>query len=192
MALQSEAAIRNGSALRELETRNLSLDTDSSSLTEGELLYLNFISRLQWCEQKWRHNRLKQFAELKKSEGWEVNPIPCDLEAKRAGAELLKIATDPMGNKKYTRILEAENLSDEEFEELRSVPTDKLTQSEKLAMKKYNIANLFGMTDVRDLTLKQIDDYFVRNFCNVLRDVKLLRNSRDDAMKFDRVERENK
>lgn len=190
--LQTESTIRSGPALRELETRNLSLETDNTSLSEGEILYLDFITRIQWCEQNWKNNRFRQFVNLKKSEGWNMKLVPLDVEVKNAGAEMLKIAADPLGNKKYLKILEAPGLSGAELEELRELPNGKLTQTEKRSITKSVIANLYGLANVNELTLKQIEAYFKNNIRNVLKDINLLRQSRADALQFDRAERESK
>jgi hypothetical protein len=190
--LPSEDAIRKGPAARELETRNLSLNTTDAALSEGELLYLDFVTRLTWCELQWRHNRQKQFFGLKKAEGWTVELVPVDEGVKQAGAEMLKIAADPDGNKKYRVTLEAPNLSAEEVHELREVPQTKLKRIEKQSLKKWMIAEFFGLKSVSDLTLQQIIDYDSKKLRNVLRDVKLLEQSRNEALKYDRIERESK
>jgi hypothetical protein len=189
--LPSEDAIRKGPATRELETRNLSLNMTDAALSEGELLYLDFITRLTWCEMQWRHNRQKQFIGLKKGEGWAVELVPVDEGVKQAGAEMLKIAANPDGKKKYRVILEAPTLSAEEVHELREVPQTKLTRIEKRSLKKAAIADFLGKK-VSDLTLQQIIDYDSKKLRNVLRDVKLLEQSRNDALQYDRIERESK
>ncbi|MBG6223362.1 hypothetical protein IWX79_004330 [Janthinobacterium sp. CAN_S1] len=190
--LPSEDAIRNGPAARELETRNLSLNTTDAALNEGELLYLDFVTRLTWCELQWRHNRQRQFIGLKKGEGWTVELVPVDEGIKQAGAEMVKIAANPDGMKKYRVILESPTLSAEEAHELREVPPTKLTRIEKRSLKKAMIADFLGLKNVSDLTLQQIIDYDSKKLRNVLRDVKLLEQSRRDALQFDRVERESK
>jgi hypothetical protein len=190
--MPSEDAIRKGPAARELETRNLSLNMTDAVLNEGELLYLDFVTRLTWCELQWRHNRQKQFIGLKKGEGWTVELVPVDEGIKQAGAEMLKIAVNPDGKKKYRVILEAPTLSAEEAHELREVPQAKLTNMEKRSLKKAVIADFLGLKNVSDLTLQQIIDYDSKKLRNVLRDVKLLEQSRSDALQNDRIERESK
>ncbi|QJD91253.1 hypothetical protein HH213_14935 [Duganella dendranthematis] len=190
--LPSEDAIRKGPAARELETRNLSLNMTDAELNEGELLYLDFVTRLTWCEQQWRHNRQKQFIGLKQGEGWTVELVPVDEGVKQAGAEMLKIAANPDGKKKYRVILEAPTLSVEQVNELREVPQTKLTRTEKHSLKKALIADFLGLKSASDLTLQQVIDYDSKKLRNVLRDVKLLEQSRSDALQYDRIERESK
>lgn len=190
--MPSEDAIRKGPAARELETRNLSLNMTDAALSEGELLYLDFVTRLTWCELQWRHNRQRQFIDLKKSEGWAVELVLVDEGIKQAGAEMLKIAANPDGKKKYRVILEAPTLTAEEVHELREVPQTTLTRIEKRSLKKAMIADFLGLKNVSDLTLQKIIDYDSKKLRHVLRDVRLLEQSRSDALQFDRIERESK
>lgn len=190
--MPSEDAIRKGTATRELETRTLSLNKTDVRLSEGERLYLYFVSRLTWCEQQWRHNRQRQFVYLKRHEGWDVNLIPVVEATKQAGVDMLKLAVDPDGKKKYKAVFEAPSLSPEDANELRQVPQTKLTRIEKRSLKKSAIADFFGLKEVSDLTLQQIIDYDSNKLRNVLRDVKLLEQSRSEALQYDRIDRESK
>lgn len=190
--IPTEDAIRKGPATRELETRNLSLNMTDAALSEGELLYLDFVTRLTWCELQWRHNRQKQFIGLKQEEGWTVELVPVDEAIKQAGAEMLKIAVNPDGKQKYRKIFDAPTLSTEELHELREVPQTRLKNTEKRSLKKAVIADFLELKNVSDLTLQQIIDYDSKKFRNVLRDVKLLEQSRNDALQYDRIERESR
>lgn len=190
-SIPSEDGIRKGTAARELATRTLSLNQADASLSESEKLYLDFVTRLMWCEKKWRHNREQQFIELKEQEGWTVDLVLVDAGMAHAGAEMLKIGADPDGNKKYRVIYEAPSLSHDQAKELREVSQTQLTNSEKRSLKKASIAEFFGM-DAGELNLQQIVDYDSKKFRSVLKNVQLLENSRNDALKYDRIERESK
>ncbi len=183
----SEQAIRSGPVLKERLTRSLiSLDA-GGKLSHEEERFMDVYARTQWQEQLWKQNRLQQFCDLKKREGWHIAYVAPISEFHSAGTELLKIGNDPAGDKKFLQIFEADNLSAEEFAELREKKN--LRGRVARSVTKFFIAQTFGVKSPAHLTLSQITAYFENDVRNVIKNAKLLRATKEQVIARDRYER---
>jgi hypothetical protein len=184
----TEADLRDGPVRKELMTRRLIMPGDDPSLTPVEKLYLDVESRIRWCEQEWSCDRATQFIDLKKADGWTVNWIPTHKPVMAAGREMLKIARDPNGERRYRPILNAENLLEDEFEHIKNVQS--LSNAKKRAVSKYYVAKVFDLSSPSDVTMTHLKQYYEDDARNKVKNLKLMAASEEDAMLFDRNERE--
>ncbi|KWH15134.1 hypothetical protein WL98_01920 [Burkholderia multivorans] len=185
---ETEAAIRSAVEKKELTTRRWVMPGESPELSAAENLYLDVASRIHWCVQAWKRDRTNAFVALKEADGWFVNRIESDGEMASFGKELRKIGRDPRGESKYRPQLNAENLSEEEFESLRHAKG--LSSAKKHAVSKYRVARTFGVQPA-DVTAVHMKQYYEDGASDVVRNMRLLAASRDDAKQKDVHEREN-
>ena len=185
----SEEAIRSGPVKKELRTKSYTIPDSDGKLSEFEELYMDSEARTRWCQQEWRNNRLTQFIDLKEGEGWHVNKIEKNLGCHDIGVEALKLGKDPIGDKYYLSIFTAKNLTHEDA----SAFSDKknVRGPDSLALKKYWIARFFELRSSEELTLAQIRGYNEKNLRNIIKNAKLLKASRSDAVDRDRYERQD-
>jgi len=99
----------------------------------------------------------------------------------------LKIGNDPAGDKKFLQIFEADNLSAEEFADLREKKN--LRGRVARSVTKFFIAQTFGVRSPAHLTLSQITAYFENDVRNVIKNAKLLRATKEQVIARDRYER---
>ncbi|CAJ4550448.1 Signal recognition particle GTPase [Burkholderia pseudomallei] len=185
---ETEAAIRTAVEKKELTTRRWVMPGESVELSAAENLYLDVASRIHWCVQAWKRDRINAFVALKEADGWFVNRVESDGEMASFGKELRKIGRDPRGESKYRPQLNAENLSEEEFESLRHAKG--LLSAKKHAVSKYRVARTFGVQPA-DVTAVHMKQYYEDGASDVVRNMRLLAASRDDAKRKDVHEREN-
>jgi hypothetical protein len=186
---ESEEAMRNGPKRKELTTRKLCMPGETIDLSKAENLYLDVQTRIEWCEQNWKTNRCHQFIELKAGAGWQVTWIPKDRDWEVAGKEILRIAKDPTGTRKYKPIVEAVNLEPHEYELLKN---DRgLRAQQRRAVMKYRIAELFGLSSPALVTLDHVMKYLEDDMRGIVRNIKLLMEKEEYARHCDRMQREN-
>ena len=185
---QSEADIRSGPVRKELLTRSYAIPDHNGKLSEGDELYMDIEARVRWCEQQWKSNRKEQFIDLKRSEGWTVIKIRKDKAMHEAGVEFLKIGKDPTGDKFIVSIAEAEDIDGFEFEELKGQSP---RGAKARAIKKFVIAEFFELPSPADVTPNLVRAYYEKNMRETVKNAKLLKDSRLDAIERDRIEREN-
>jgi len=185
----SENALRSGPVRKELMTRSYTNPDADGKLSDGDELYMDIDARIQWCEQQWKDNRVEQFMDLKINEGWTVTKISANQQMVDAGTELLKFGKDPTGDKYEKKILAAPDLSYDEFEELKN--TSSLRGESGRSLQKYWIAVFFEVGSPSNVTLAQIKAYRENNLREIVKNVKLLKSSRLDAIDRDRNQREN-
>jgi len=185
----SEEAMRNSPKHKELITRRLCMPGETHELSEAEKLYLDVHTRIGWCEQIWKTDRCRKFIELKANAGWRVLRWPEDKEWKAAGKEMLRIAKDPTGTRKYKPIVEADNLGPDEYELLKD---DRgLQAKQRRAVVKYRIAELFGLSSPALVTLDHVMKYHEDDVRGMVRNIKLLSEKEEYARYLDRMQREN-
>lgn len=179
--------VKKGPALKEITTRKFWMD-DEPKLNSAEQLVLEIIGNIMYCEDKWSADREKQFIELKQGDGWEVIKVAADKGMVKAGKELLGIGKDPQGDIKFRRILAAETLSEDEFENLKddkNAPADK-----KIAVRKRWIAQ-FYQVHPSDLSLAQVKEYHEQAPRDIVKNLRLMAKSHGDAVAADRYQRES-
>ncbi|WP_248167684.1 plasmid replication protein, CyRepA1 family [Ralstonia pseudosolanacearum] len=186
---QSEGQMRANYVNKEQSTRRHFLPDDVATLSSAEELYLDAETRIRWCEQQWSFDRTNKFIDLKKADGWIVNWIESDQAEHDAGREMLKIGRDPNGERPYRPILKAENLSDEEFEQIKDVQG--LSNAKKNAVNKYRVAKVFGLLSPADVQMHHLKQYYQDDVRGKVRNLKLLAASEADALRWDQNEREN-
>jgi hypothetical protein len=184
----SESAIRSGPVKKEMVTRGHTIPDGSGKLSASEELYMDVESRIRWCEQNWKSDRTQKFINLKVDEGWSVTRISTDPEQAKAGSEMLAIGKDPSGNAYHKAILLAENLTPEQFDELKAHRN--LRGRDGLAVSKYWIANFFELPSPMDVTMAQIKAYDEKDLRRIVKHAKLMTVSRAEAIDQDRGERE--
>ncbi|OHU92880.1 hypothetical protein BLA34_23480 [Ralstonia solanacearum] len=185
----SEAQMREHYVNKEQSTRRLFHPDDVATLSAAEEVYLDVETRIRWCEQQWSFDRTNKFIDLKKADGWTVNCIESDRVEHDAGREMLKIGRDPNGERPYRPILNAENLSDEEFEQMKDVQG--LSNAKKNAVNKYRVAKVFGLLSPADVQMHHLKQYYQDDVRGKVRNLKLLAASEADALRWDQHEREN-
>lgn len=185
----SEAAIRNGVLEKEVRTQHVIFPDEDISITKAEDTFLDLHTRITWCNQEWKMNRIEKFRDLKLEEGWCVSLVATDPEMKRAGSEMLRFGVDPFGTKKATLILEAKNIDPEEVEVLRAKDRADLSREQKRSLTKWGAADFFQLKSPAQLTLQQIQQYLTDEVREVLKNVRLLRDSRSLALERDQYER---
>ncbi|GAB3543435.1 hypothetical protein GCM10027343_16830 [Noviherbaspirillum agri] len=185
----SEKAMWSGPEQKELQTRRLCMPGERIELSEAEKLYLDVHTRIGWCEQNWKMDRCHKFIELKKDSGWEVQWWPENKDWKAAGKEMLRIAKDPTGTRKYKPIMEAENLESHEYELLKDDRS--LRAKQRRAVIKYRIAELFGLSSPVLVTLDHVMKYYEDDVRGIVRNIKLLSEKEEYARYLDRIQREN-
>lgn len=185
----SEQAIRVGPVKKEMLTRSYSIPDDHGKLSYGDELYMLVETRIRWCEQWWRDNRTEQFIELKLDEGWTVNRIAKNLAMIEAGDEMLTFGKNPDGDKYYKSVFNADNLSGEEFDELKDKKNVRGPQGKALA--KYWIAYFFELKSPAEVTMAQIRAYSEQDPRSIMKNAKLLTATRIASIERDRMEREN-
>ncbi|HZW13292.1 MAG TPA: plasmid replication protein, CyRepA1 family [Noviherbaspirillum sp.] len=185
----SEKAMWSGPEQKELQTRRLCMPGERNELSEAEKLYLDVHTRIGWCEQNWKMDRCHKFIELKKDSGWEVQWWPENKAWKAAGKEMLRIAKDPTGTRKYKPIIEADNLELHEYELLKD--DRNLRAKQRRAVIKYRIAELFGLSSPALVTLDHVMKYHEDDVRGIVRNIKLLSEKEEYARYLDRIQREN-
>ncbi|KVM48922.1 hypothetical protein WJ58_26155 [Burkholderia ubonensis] len=184
-----ERELRDLSVMKEQRTRRLFMPEEAAILRPVEQLYLDFETRVRWCQSQWSVGRLTKFADLKKIDGWDVRFIANDPEQETAGKEMRKIGRDPRGERQYLPILNAENLTEEEFDELSDL--NGLKAARKNAMLKYRIAKTFGASSPSEVTMPQIVQYMENDVRDVVRNLKMMAARGEDARRWDKEERES-
>ncbi|WP_426115964.1 plasmid replication protein, CyRepA1 family [Massilia sp. PWRC2] len=185
----SEMAIRSGPTRREMITRSFTGLDRNGRLSDMEELYIDVESRIRWCEQKWKENRVNQFVELKVDDGWAIIEVHKNDNLSGAGGEMLLIGKDPSGDAYFNSILDADNLSFEEYSELNSAKN--VRGDDRKALTKYWISQFFDLKSPANVTIDQIKSFKEKGFDKVVRNARLLKDSRIDAIGRDKWEREN-
>jgi len=185
----SESAIRSGPVTKERLTRSLIGMDSNGKMSKEDEQYMDVFARIKWCEQKWMQNRTEQFVDLKKREGWAVIPVTNDKKMDSAGAEMLKIGNDPSGDKHYIKILHAEDIDMEQYESLNAKKN--LRGNAKLSVIKFRIAKTFDLKSPAHVTINQIKAYYENEVGNIIKNAKLLKAARMDAIERDTRERTN-
>jgi hypothetical protein len=185
----SEQAIRLGPVKKEMLTRSYAIPDDDGKLSYGDELYMLVETRIRWCEQWWRDNRTEQFIDLKLDEGWTVNRIAKNPAMIEAGDEMLTFGKDPDGDKYYKSVFNADNLSGEEFDELKDQKNVRGPKGKALA--KYWIAHFFELKSPAEVTMAQIRAYKEHDPRGIMKNAKLLTATRIASIDRDRMEREN-
>ncbi|WP_423379866.1 plasmid replication protein, CyRepA1 family [Burkholderia sp. LMG 32019] len=185
----SERAIRNGVLEKELRTQKIIFPDEEVSISKAEDTYLDFYARTTWLNQEWKMHRVAKFRDLKADEGWRVSLVAVDKAMKKAGSEMLKFGGDPYGTKKADLILGAKNIDFEEADVLRAKDRADLSREQNRSLTKWNVCEFFGLTSPAQVTLKQIQQYQSDEVRDVLKNVRLLRESRTTAMERDQYER---
>ncbi|MBV7539074.1 hypothetical protein KW842_25220 [Duganella sp. sic0402] len=185
----TEADLRAGPVKKEILTRSYAIPDKDGKLSDGDELYMDVSARIQWCVSKWRCKMDKQFISLKEDDGWLVNYVHKDLSIVAIGQELMKFARDPDGEKYFKKVLNAKDLSPEEFED---ICYEKNLRGEKsYAKSKFIIAKFFELRSPSELTLNQIKSYKQKNIIEIIKNSKLLKEDRVSALNNDRWERED-
>lgn len=187
----SELAIRNSVLEKELRTQKIIFPDEEVSITKAEDTYLDFYARTTWLNQEWKMHRVAKFRDLKADEGWRVSLVAVDKAMKKAGSEMLQFGGDPFGTKKADLILGAKNIGFEEADVLRAKDRADLSREQKKSLTKWNVCEFFGLTSPAQVTLKQIQQYQSDDVRDVLRNVRLLRDSRGLAIERDQYERKS-
>lgn len=183
----SEAELRAGPVKKEILTRSYAIPDKDGKLSDGDELYMDVSARIQWCVSKWRCKMDKQFISLKEDDGWLVNYVHKDLPTAAIGQELMKFARDPDGDKYFKKVLNAKDLSTEEFE---VICNEKNLRGEKsYAKSKFIISKFFELKSTSELTLSQIKSYKQKNIVEIIKNSKLLKEDRVSALNIDRWER---
>lgn len=185
----SERAIRNGISEKEIRTRKIIFPDEEASITKAEDAYLDIYARTTWLNQEWKMHRVAKFRDLKAGEGWRVSLLAVDKAMKKAGGEMLKFGGDPYGTKRADLILRAKNIDFEEADVLRAKDRHDLSREQSRSLTKWKVCEFFGLTSPAQVTLKQIQQYQSDEVRDVLKNVRLLRNSRSVAMEQDQYER---
>lgn len=185
----SEMAIRSGPTRREMITRSFTGLDRNGRLSDMEELYIDVESRIRWCEQKWKENRVNQFVELKVDDGWAIIEVHKNDNLSVAGGEMLLIGKDPSGDAYFNSILGADNLSFEEYSALNSARN--VRGEDRKALTKYWISQFFDLRSPANVTIDQIKSFKEKGFDKVVRNARLLKDSRIDAIGRDKWEREN-
>ncbi|WP_179101615.1 plasmid replication protein, CyRepA1 family [Burkholderia pseudomallei] len=185
----SENELRDRSVTKEQRTRRLFMPDEAAILRPVEQLYLDSETRVRWCQAQWSVGRLKKFVNLKKIDGWNVRLIANDPKQEAAGREMRRIGRDPNGDRRHLSILSAENLTEEEFDELSGMSG--LKAAKKNARLKYWIAKTFGASSPSEVTLPQIVQYMDKGARDVVRNLKLMAARGEDARRWDKEERES-
>ncbi|CAJ8041829.1 Signal recognition particle GTPase [Burkholderia pseudomallei] len=187
-SFDTEEVIRSSIKKKELTTRRWIMPGESTDLNTAENLYLDFAARTHWCVQTWKRDRTNAFVSLKVTDGWFVSEVEKNDVMASFGKELRKIGRDPRDERKHRPVLNAENLSEEEFESLRNAKG--LSNAQNKAVSKYLVARTFGVQPA-DLTIVHVKQYYDDGASDVVRNMKLLAASRDDAKRNDIHERQN-
>jgi len=177
---------KQGSIAKEIMTRRYWLD-EEPKLSPAETLAVEVMAQIAYCEDDWRHDRLRKFINLKQADGWFVCLTPSNAEMVSAGKELLKIAKDPDGDAKYRRVLEAENITRDDVDFLRDQKN--ISATDKLAVEKYWIAQFYELESPAKLTVKQIKDYKEQDFRDKAKALRLIAKSENDAIALDKYDR---
>ena len=185
----SERAIRNGVLEKEIRTQKIIFPDEEVSITKAEDTYLDIYARTTWMNQEWKMHRIVKFRDLKTGEGWRVSLVAVDKGMKKAGSEMLKFGGDPHGTKKAELILGAKNIGFEEADVLRGKDRHDLSREQKKSLTKWNVCDFFGLTSPAQVTVKQIQQYLSDEVRDVLKNVRLLRDTRTVALERDQYER---
>lgn len=188
-SLRSESAIRSGPVRKELMTRSYAIPDGDGKLSDGDELYMDVEARIRWYEQNAQSNRTEKFIHLKMEEGWTVRKIPVNLEYKKAGKEMLDFGKDPESDKYEKLVLNADNLTFEQFQDLSN--ESNLRGANARAIKKYWVAKFFDLRSPAEVTLTQIKAYGKDGLRTVIKNAKLLTATRIEAINSDRYERED-
>ncbi|WP_168792419.1 plasmid replication protein, CyRepA1 family [Paraburkholderia aromaticivorans] len=186
---ESEAAIRNGVLEKEVRTRRIIFPDEDASITRAQETFLDMHARITWCNQEWKMKRIEKFRDLKIEEGWRVSLVATDVAMKKAGSEMLKFGIDPFGTKKATLILEAKNIDFGEADVLRAKDRSDLSRDQKRSLTKWAVCEFFRLKSPAQVTLQQIQQYQTDEVREVLKNVRLLRDSRALALERDQYER---
>ncbi|KGW92081.1 plasmid replication protein, CyRepA1 family [Burkholderia pseudomallei] len=188
---ESEAAIRNGVLEKEVRTRRIIFPDEDASITKAQQTFLDMYARITWCNQEWKMNRIEKFRDLKIEEGWRVSLVATDSAMRKAGSEMLRFGTDPFGTKKADLILKARNIDFEEADALRAKDRSDLSREQKRSLTKWSVCEFFGLKSPAQVTLQQIQQYQSDEVRDVLKNMRLLRDSRQLALERDQYERES-
>lgn len=185
----SERAIRNGISEKEIRTRKIIFPDEVASITKAEDAYLDVYARTTWLNQEWKMHRVAKFRDLKAEDGWRISLVAVDKAMKKAGSEMLKFGGDPFGTKKADLVLSAKNIDFEEADVLRAKDRADLSREQSRSLTKWKVCEFFGLTSPAQVTLKQIQQYQSDEVRDVLKNVRLLRDSRTVAIERDQYER---
>jgi hypothetical protein len=153
-------------------------------------LAIDVLSRIAYYEDEWSFDRKNKFIGLKQSDGWSVAEVKSQNSLAKAGKEMLRIAKDPSGDVKFRKILDAENMDENDFFYVNR--KSEKTSDEKLAIDKYWIVRFYNLTSGNELTLSQIRDYKENKLREKAKALRLLGKTLEETIWDDELQRRNK
>ncbi|WP_395351816.1 plasmid replication protein, CyRepA1 family [Variovorax sp. UC122_21] len=137
LAIRAEL-LASGQKQREL----LSISPDGKPVYDD--LYDKIYGTVTASERASKNRLRKNFIDLRRSNGWNVEVIETNGEARKVGKAIRKEGKEALLNKRLQSILAAPQISEQQFGNLRSRESaDKLNDNDRPAMRRYEIESFY-------------------------------------------------